>query len=56
MDDALVDFRARLDGIDPTLRERYRGREVRSRAVVGVSRRLPVLSSLVKKSVSEYSL
>ena len=27
MDNTLVDFRARLDGIDQTLRERYRGRE-----------------------------
>lgn len=27
MDNTLVDFRARLDGIDEALRERYRGRE-----------------------------
>jgi 5'(3')-deoxyribonucleotidase len=27
MDNTLVDFRARLDGIDPVLREQYRGRE-----------------------------
>lgn len=27
MDNTLVDFGARLDGIDPVLRERYRGRE-----------------------------
>lgn len=27
MDNTLVDFRARLDGVDPDLRERYRGRE-----------------------------
>ena len=27
MDNTLVDFRARLDGIDPTLREQYRGKE-----------------------------
>lgn len=27
MDNTLVDFRARLDGIDQTLRNRYRGRE-----------------------------
>jgi 5'(3')-deoxyribonucleotidase len=27
MDNTLVDFSARLDGIDPVLRERYRGRE-----------------------------
>lgn len=27
MDNTLVDFRARLDGIDPVLRERYAGRE-----------------------------
>lgn len=27
MDNTLVDFRARLDGIDPMLRERYAGRE-----------------------------
>jgi hypothetical protein len=52
MDDAPVDFRARLDGIDPTLRGRCRGREVApglsspSRAVSSVP------SSLVKKSVS----
>lgn len=27
MDNTLVDFRARLEGVDPALRERYRGRE-----------------------------
>lgn len=27
MDNTLVDFKARLDGVDPALREKYRGRE-----------------------------